>query len=526
MNAMKYSTLLTLTLLGLGALVLAPQPAAAQDAEVVNRLMQYGRMEQRDARALTEKISAVLQRDAAAGGERYNPLRQAVNRAVFGRGAGPGGTRVEYDQRLAQVLSRMRGGLDGPILSVLFRPARNAAALCSNNFGVTMGECDALISAASSQAATLPYMPPDDGAALGRALRQARVSRRQANEVVRKLLEVMLGVPRILTRDDRGRGLLSLLAACPGGTPDREAQIRAWHVGPTEGMARCLAAQVAAGGPARAELLFGMSPAAAQAWLRWGAPGVSAAAPPPVNPAPPPVNPAPPPVNPRVAPPRPTPPLHGAAAAEALREQARSFFRARRYPQAAAAYEAAATIQPNHAGTQSGLGACRLAMGDPAGAAAAYGQAVRLAPDNGAFRVAQARALVAAGDRDGAIAALQQALVADPNNTAAQHGLSALGGHPLPPPLPETPPREVIVGVMQTLTGALRGCAPEFDGVATFRLSIEGATGDVTEATLQGDAAETDEGQCMAGVVQSAHFPRFTRESITINYPFQLHPLP
>ena len=517
MNAMKHSLVILASVLGLSLLASSPRPAHAQDAEVVNRLMQYGRMEQRDARALANKISAVLAEDAASGGDSYNPLRQAVNRAVFGPNAGPGASRPEYDQRLAQVLSRMRGGLDAAIMTAIFPDGRNAAALCANNFGVTMGECDALISAASLEAATLPYMPPDDGASLGRALRQARVSRHTAQEIVEKLREIMLGVPRILTRDDRGRGLLALLALCPGGTPDREAQIRAWHVGPTEGMARCLAGQVASHGASSGELLFGMSGPAVEAWLSWGAPGVSANPTQPVNPTPP--------VNPRVAPPRPTPALRGGAAAETLREQARSFFRAQRYPQAAAAYEAAATIQPNHAGTQAGLGACRLAMGDAAGAAQAYGQAVRLAPDNGSFRVAEARALVAAGDRDGAISALQQALQADPNNTAAQQGLEALGGRPLPPPLPETPPREAIVGVMQSLTGALRGCAPDFDGVATFHLTITGENGNVTEAALEGDGADTDEGQCMAGVVQSAHFPRFTRDSISINYPFQLHPI-
>jgi len=78
---------------------------------------------------------------------------------------------------------------------------------------------------------------------------------------------------------------------------------------------------------------------------------------------------------------------------------------------------------------------------------------------------------------------------------------------------------------MQSLTGALRGCAPQFDGVANFHVTITGETGDVSDASLEGDSAQSDEGQCMVGVVQSAHFPRFSNDSVSINYPFQLHPL-
>lgn len=511
---------------------LPPTGASAQDAEVSRRLVEFGRMSPSDARDLSRAISSVLQANAERGGESYDSLRQKVNSAIFGTAGGPGQNRAEYDQRMAMVLERMRGGLDAAMLPVLFPNTRNSAVMCSNTFGVTMGECDALVAAASQMPSALPFIPPDDGSALRAALRSNRAGRRDATEVATRLREVMLGVPRILTNDARGRALIGLLEACPGGTPDRESQIRAWHVGPNEGMARCIATNMARGGPAQAQALFGLSPQAAQAFMTWGAPAAApAAAPEPVYAAAPPMQAAPPPRPPprrTVAPPAPT---AGPSPAETLRTQARSHFRSRRFQQAAAAYEAAASIEPGHAGTQAGLGACRLAMGDARGAAAAYQQAVRLDERNVGYFTALGRAYATGGHREGAISALQQALRIDPNHQPAQQGLQALGGTPPPPPpppapvLPETPPRQAIISTMRPLAGALRGCAPTYDGTVTFALTVVGDTGEVTGAVINaGDLSGTEEGACMESVVRSAAFPRFTQGELNINYPFRIQP--
>ncbi|MEM9191177.1 MAG: protein kinase [Myxococcota bacterium] len=104
---------------------------------------------------------------------------------------------------------------------------------------------------------------------------------------------------------------------------------------------------------------------------------------------------------------------------EVLRTQAREHFRARRYAQAAAAYERAAAMNPGHAGSFAGLGASRRALGDTRGAIAAYQRAVTLQPNNSGFHAALAASYEAAGNRAQAIRSYQRALQLDPNNRAA-----------------------------------------------------------------------------------------------------------
>ncbi len=67
------------------------------------------------------------------------------------------------------------------------------------------------------------------------------------------------------------------------------------------------------------------------------------------------------------------------------------------------------------------------------------------------------------------------------------------------------------------------GCAPNFTGVARFRVVVSGETGEVTEAAASG-VTNADEAACMESVVQSARFPRFTRPTLTMTYPFSLDP--
>lgn len=117
----------------------------------------------------------------------------------------------------------------------------------------------------------------------------------------------------------------------------------------------------------------------------------------------------------------------GASQFDQLRNEAREHFRARRFAQAAAAYERAAAINPNHAGTYAGLGAARGAMGDSRGAVAAYQRAVEAQPNHSGFTAALGRAYMMAGDRGRAIQAFQRAVALDPNNQAARQGLQQLG---------------------------------------------------------------------------------------------------
>lgn len=630
-----------------GALVVlsafAAGPAAAQDRAVVARLVEFGRMPNADARRVARTVGDGLRANADRGGLEYDRIRQAVGRSMFD---GPGRTREEFESRLAQVLERMRRGLDEPILQALFPNRENVAVLCANDFEVTMPDCDSLVAAASREPAMLPYTPADSGNAVRDALRQT-LPRREAGEVATKLRETMLGIPRTLRRDERGRALLTLLEACPGALTTRESQIRAWHVGPTEGLTRCIAGALVRGrdrSQARelSQMIFGISATQAQAFLDWAAP--STAAPVQARPAAVSVDQilerartefqagrfdraaqaygqatSIDPTNPRaftglgsaqlrlgdarsaeasfrtaisinpenanchallgnalaalgrrdeasrayqealaIQPGHPLaqqgvtqlasaprtearqpvaqqPRQPAVSPAESWRTQAREHFRARRFAEAAQAYEAATGLDPSHAGSFAGLGAARLALGDPPGAMRAYQGAVRLAPQNSGYWSAYARAQAQGRDREGALASLQRAIQIDPNNRAAQEGMRALNSTPAvaqadpqppqadPSALPDAPAREEIIRVLQPLQPAIEDCAPTHAGVVRFRIAIEGATGRVRVAILDEDTLDgTPEGACMTNVVRSAVFPPFARDQIDLAYPYEL----
>ena len=506
--------------------------ASAQSGDVVQRLVEYGRMPERQARQTVRAVDEVLEQNAESGGNRYDTIRQIVGRTMFSH---PGRTREVYEQRLAQTLDRMRDGLDPQLLAALFPAEENSAVLCADRFGVSMQQCDALIAAATGERAALPFAAADDGRALQRALRSERSARRHARRIASKVEEVMTGVPRILTRDERGRAILSLLQSCPGALGSRESQIRAWHVGPTEGLVRCLAQEIAdertpEQAVERARLVFGMNQGEAEAFLRWGAPALYERPEPAPAPAPA-AAPAPP-----AAPTQPAAPAPSGSAADRWLSQAREHFQARRFPQAAAAYGEAARAEPTNAAAHAGLGAAHLAMGNAPQAVAAYQQAVRHNASNAGFWTALARAQSRAGDRASAIQSLQRALQIDPQNQAAQRGLRALGGTPpsspaaqpappappVPVPYPNTPSREDIISVMRPLQSQIQACHPSYDGQVRFNVTVRGETGEVSDARIDGELADTPEGACMQNVVQGVRFPRFQRETLEIAYPYAL----
>lgn len=110
------------------------------------------------------------------------------------------------------------------------------------------------------------------------------------------------------------------------------------------------------------------------------------------------------------------------------RDAARAHYAAKRYKQAAQAYEQAARYNPTHPGTFAGLGAARLAAGDAKGAVQAYKTAIKLSPNTSGFHAALGRAYATAGDKTQARAAYKKALALDPKNTAARDALKQLGG--------------------------------------------------------------------------------------------------
>lgn len=499
---------------------LLPTVASAQHPEVINRLQEYARMTPQQAVATARNVSAVLSENARRGGDQYDGMRQSVNSAVFGAQAGPGATREEYDRRLAYVISRMAAGLDPEILRALFVPAPNAALMCTNDYGLTIGQCDALLAAGSQQATRIPYTDPDDGGQLAITMEAEGVPRAAAREIVRGLHPVMLGIPRNLTRDERGIGLLGMIEACPGGLSDREAQIRTWHHGPTVPMGRCLGQAVLRdGGVSVARTRFAMSARTARAFVAWVERGL---APPVVAPTPVPAAPV------RQA------PVVSATSAASLRDQGNILYSRQQYAEAAARFQQAASLEPAHAMTFAALGNCFLRLDRSTDAIAAFRHSLSLSPSVADPYVGLAQASVAAGDVETAGAALRQALTIEPNHVAAIEGMRMLGltiEPAAPPPAPAAPVREPLVvpsrdqviAAMRPLDEALEGCAPGFNGVVTFRVHVLGETGEVARARLlRGDITDEAERGCMEAVMQSALFPEFTRRQFSVDYPFDL----
>lgn len=608
----------------LAALALSLSPgvsASAQTREVVARLVDYGQMSNEEAARVAARVSDVLRENASRGGDQYDAVRKKAGQALFG---GPGGTRDEYERRLQNVLLRFASGMDAVLLEALFAPGRQAALACVRDFGVNIMDCDALLAAATRQRAALPYTPADDGEVLVKALRASRVGRAEARRIRSRLSDVMLGVPGNLTRDASGRALATLMNACPGALSDRESQVRAWHLGPSEGMASCIGRALATMPEAvqNTQITLGVSATDARAFLGWAAPRptVAAASVPSlddllgqarqayragqfqqaaslyqhaVDLAPGharafaglgsslvrvgehrgavvaylravELEPKSADLRSRLAEayaqagqsneaqasyrqalrldPNLSHAKQGLGRLEASRQPAQPDWLARggeafqkgRFDKAAEAYGAAANAQPSPQAF-SGLGAAKLRMGDAAGAVLAYQQAVRMAPEADAHWTALARAQAQSGDRSGAVQSLKRAVAINPNNGEAQAGLRTLAGNTTAAPaapsvpaapaaaaLPETPARDDILNAMRPLQARLSACAPEYHGTVKFQIVIAGETGTITEATVLGEMAEMPEAACMRNVAREASFPRFTRETLEIAYPFQL----
>ena len=393
----------TAVLLAMTASLLAGS-ASAQDAAVIQGLTREGRMERGEARELARRVHDRLIENARRGGGEYDPLRQHLGVALFG---GPGRSRAEYNERLLQVVERLGEGLTQANLQALFAPSEGGALRCAELFGVAMTQCDALAAVASRQRLDLPYMAPDPGTELQGDLVSGGVPAATASEIVRALSAAFLSVPGSLDRSPRGQGLERLMRACPGGLSDRDSQVRAWHVGATSGLARCVGRAAGREGRRAASLLetaIGISAEASVPFLRWahGQPVVEA------------------PRGPSV---------------QELLAQATQHYRANRFADAARAYEQAALAEPTSLPAQQGLAVSRFRAGDARGAVDAYRVAARLSPRSAPIQVGLARALVQAGDRDGAVQAYRLALTLEPGRRDATTELAALA-----PPRAPAPP--------------------------------------------------------------------------------------
>jgi len=88
--------------------------------------------------------------------------------------------------------------------------------------------------------------------------------------------------------------------------------------------------------------------------------------------------------------------------------------------------------------------------------------------------------------------------------------------------LSDTLSRSQVQAGMRAVKPAVERCGKGTPGTAMVTVSIAGATGRVTNATVGGQFAGTSVGSCVARAVRRARFPKFKRSKLTISYPFRV----
>jgi hypothetical protein len=78
------------------------------------------------------------------------------------------------------------------------------------------------------------------------------------------------------------------------------------------------------------------------------------------------------------------------------------------------------------------------------------------------------------------------------------------------------------MSAMSGVSGAVSACGNGEHGTATVAITVTGSTGRVTGANVTGQFAGTPVGSCIARAVRGATFPRFTRPTFNVTYPFRI----
>jgi predicted Zn finger-like uncharacterized protein len=92
----------------------------------------------------------------------------------------------------------------------------------------------------------------------------------------------------------------------------------------------------------------------------------------------------------------------------------------------------------------------------------------------------------------------------------------------LPSDLPESPSRDETLAAMRGVEAAVRACntgAEAMTGTAEVALTVAGSTGRVTTANVTGITGNV--GSCIARAVRNARFPRFSKPTFSIKYPYR-----
>jgi hypothetical protein len=88
--------------------------------------------------------------------------------------------------------------------------------------------------------------------------------------------------------------------------------------------------------------------------------------------------------------------------------------------------------------------------------------------------------------------------------------------------LPEQPSRDDVVGAMRGIESTVQACGATdgVTGVAEVAITVSGTTGRVTNAVVSGITGPT--GSCIAKAARAASFPKFSKPTFSVKYPYKL----
>ncbi|HEX7477577.1 MAG TPA: zinc-ribbon domain-containing protein [Polyangiales bacterium] len=86
--------------------------------------------------------------------------------------------------------------------------------------------------------------------------------------------------------------------------------------------------------------------------------------------------------------------------------------------------------------------------------------------------------------------------------------------------LPESPSRDETLSAMRGVESAVQACANGQEGTANVQIQVAGSTGRVTSANVDGITGPV--GSCIARAVRAAKFPRFSKASFAVKFPYRL----
>ena len=112
----------------------------------------------------------------------------------------------------------------------------------------------------------------------------------------------------------------------------------------------------------------------------------------------------------------------------------------------------------------------------------------------------------------------------EPEPEATTRTLDQLMDGATAPTLPITPSRDEVARVLRGLSDEIAQCRPQDmeHTTVTTRVTIDGATGGVARATVDGDLQWTPAGACIVQKLSTARFAPFARDRFDVQFPYRL----